>query len=624
MTFSYNLINSRKQFIDPNGNPLAGGLVHYYTPGTTTPVTTFSDQTGLVVNANPVVLDSAGSASVYGAVGSVYREYITDALGNLISDGVTVTPLASTFYPFATISTLRANAVVYATATVAYVSGYYAVSDDGEGLFVRAIADSSSADNGGTIIVDAAGQRWYRQTQGEAYSVKWFGCKGDGSTDDTTNAQKCITFAEAIGGMIYFPAGKYVISGAGLKIDKSAMSLLTDITRVSVKGAGVGNTVLSYTGTGACFSYLGSTLGSGAGASGFFTMSDMQIIGSSTSNGSVGLSVTLAAYWSLRDVYVLQFQFGINLIDTLSWLAERCTVLYCDQGIFGSIGSFSSPNAITMIGCTVGQNNTYGIQLQGVEAFTYNGGSIESNGLTAFGNAGYGVQLYQPGLNGAVAGNFIGVHFENNSDIADIYVNTSPTTAQVSVLNAIGCTFARTSATKYVNNNIQVNSNTGNGPIKVTVIGCGFRGFNGYSPSSLRPYILIQPGGGQTALTELGNVFADAVEKPTAGAYLGQTVSQRAMASAWVNFGWSGSAIAISDSLNVVSVTRTSAGIYVVNFAGAMQNAAYITSVTTLSAGFQWVSAVGVNSVTIHTTDTSSVVDDPANVYVCCIGGNTF
>lgn len=620
MAYASNLPNARKQFFDANGNPLAGGLAHFYTPGTTVAVTTYSDQTGLVPNPNPVVLDAAGSAAVYG--NGIIREYVTDSLGNLISDGVTTAVTAVN--TFTNMAALRANTTTYAATTTVAVNGYYTISDDGEGYFIFASTDTTSSDNGGTTVVDAIGQRWYRQTNGVAWSVKWFGAKGDGSTDDTARLQVACTAINAVGGTLYFPAGKYLITGSGIKIDKSAMSLLTDITRVNIKGAGMGNTVLSYTGTGACFTYLGSTSGSGAGASGFFTMSDMQIIGSSTSNGSVGISVTLAAYWALRDVFVLQFQLGINLIDTLSWLAERVTVLYCDQGVYGAIGSFSSPNAITFLSCCIGQTNTFGLQFQGVEALTYTGGSIESNGLTASGSNGYGIQLYRPGLNGAVAATFTSVHFENNANIADIYVNTAAVTTQVSVVNAIGCTFARTNNTKYANNNIQVNSSAGNGPVKVMVLGCGFRGFNGYTPSSLRPYILIQPGGGQTALTEIGNVYADAIEGPTASAYLGQTVSQRAMASAWVNFGWSGSAIAISDSMNVVSVTRTSAGIYVVTFAGAMQNAAYMTTISTLGAGFQWASAVGTASVTIHCTDTSSAAVDPANVYVMCMGGNTF
>lgn len=48
---------------DANGAPLAGGLLYSYAGGTTTPLVTYADDAGNV-NANPVVLDSSGSANV--------------------------------------------------------------------------------------------------------------------------------------------------------------------------------------------------------------------------------------------------------------------------------------------------------------------------------------------------------------------------------------------------------------------------------------------------------------------------------------------------------------------------------------------------------------------------------
>jgi hypothetical protein len=48
------------QFFDDSGNPLSGGLLYTYSAGTTTPATTYTDNTGTVANSNPIVLDSAG------------------------------------------------------------------------------------------------------------------------------------------------------------------------------------------------------------------------------------------------------------------------------------------------------------------------------------------------------------------------------------------------------------------------------------------------------------------------------------------------------------------------------------------------------------------------------------
>lgn len=52
------------QFIDANGNPVAGGKLYTYAAGTTTPLATYTTPAGNVPNANPIILDSAGMANV--------------------------------------------------------------------------------------------------------------------------------------------------------------------------------------------------------------------------------------------------------------------------------------------------------------------------------------------------------------------------------------------------------------------------------------------------------------------------------------------------------------------------------------------------------------------------------
>ena len=48
------------QFFDSNGVPLAGGLLYTYSAGTTTPVVTYTTNSGNVANSNPIVLDASG------------------------------------------------------------------------------------------------------------------------------------------------------------------------------------------------------------------------------------------------------------------------------------------------------------------------------------------------------------------------------------------------------------------------------------------------------------------------------------------------------------------------------------------------------------------------------------
>jgi hypothetical protein len=71
------------QFIDANGAPLAGGKLYTYAAGTTTPLATYTTYTGTVPNANPVILDSAGRASVWLGAGS-YKFLLKDSTDVLV------------------------------------------------------------------------------------------------------------------------------------------------------------------------------------------------------------------------------------------------------------------------------------------------------------------------------------------------------------------------------------------------------------------------------------------------------------------------------------------------------------------------------------------------------------
>ena len=81
------LLPARTTFTDANGFPLAGGKVYFYIPNTSTFKNTWQDAGEINLNTNPVILDGAGSALIYG-IGQ-YRQVVYDSLGNLIWDGIT-------------------------------------------------------------------------------------------------------------------------------------------------------------------------------------------------------------------------------------------------------------------------------------------------------------------------------------------------------------------------------------------------------------------------------------------------------------------------------------------------------------------------------------------------------
>lgn len=99
------LPNARQQFIDSNGDPIVGGTVGMYIPGTLDQKITYQDSGGTTPNANPLTLDDLGSAVIWG-FGS-YRQIVKDNLGNLIWDAITSIEngqLTPGVYPNATVT----------------------------------------------------------------------------------------------------------------------------------------------------------------------------------------------------------------------------------------------------------------------------------------------------------------------------------------------------------------------------------------------------------------------------------------------------------------------------------------------------------------------------------------
>lgn len=76
-------VNPKQYFKDSTGAPLAGGFIYTYESGTSTPLATYSDING-TENANPIVLDSAGAATIYVNESIAYKVVIKDSSGNTL------------------------------------------------------------------------------------------------------------------------------------------------------------------------------------------------------------------------------------------------------------------------------------------------------------------------------------------------------------------------------------------------------------------------------------------------------------------------------------------------------------------------------------------------------------
>jgi len=79
-------------FSDNDGNPLSGGKIETYLAGTTTPQTTYTDASGTVANANPVVCDSSGRCVIFLDNSVSYKYVVKDSLGSTIRTIDNITP----------------------------------------------------------------------------------------------------------------------------------------------------------------------------------------------------------------------------------------------------------------------------------------------------------------------------------------------------------------------------------------------------------------------------------------------------------------------------------------------------------------------------------------------------
>ena len=148
-----------KAFVTGTSDPLAGGKLYTYLPGTTTPTNTYTTSAGTVANANPVVLDANGEADVWftgtiklvltdsdnvtvwtkdnvGAVGS-YGSLTGDSTGNIsgfdnatFTGRVTTATLTVTGTPTFTDNTINGADLIDNTVTkgkLNYTPGGYAL-----------------------------------------------------------------------------------------------------------------------------------------------------------------------------------------------------------------------------------------------------------------------------------------------------------------------------------------------------------------------------------------------------------------------------------------------------------------------------------------------------------------
>ncbi len=202
-------IKPENRITDSADNPVASGQLHVFLAGTTTLATIYSDEGLTNAIANPIIADAEGFIAPFFVKNEKlkFRKTLADGtttIGNEV-DNVDYTVATST-----------SSEVDYAALRLHSGSGPVFLTKSGiSGLFVADAADTTSADNGATIIVTTGGTRYKRSINGD-YMLSWW---EPNAVDARTELQAAIDLAATDGKFLDFQGLTPKVTTTQTKID---------------------------------------------------------------------------------------------------------------------------------------------------------------------------------------------------------------------------------------------------------------------------------------------------------------------------------------------------------------------------------------------------------------------
>jgi polygalacturonase len=173
-------------------------------------------------------------------------------------------------------------------------------------------------------------------TTNGSINVKDYGAKGDGTTDDTAAIQAADN-AIATGGVLYFPAGRYVVAAT---INKSPYTVWQGVGN-NPYTTSITGTNIRYTGEGVCIRIAPATqINNCRGHIEGIRLTYNGTLGTATT--SVGISIDKVIDQIIADCYILSFDVGVDLLaSSAATYIERC---YIGSGRIGVRSTGCSDN----------------------------------------------------------------------------------------------------------------------------------------------------------------------------------------------------------------------------------------------------------------------------------------
>lgn len=272
-----------------------------------------------------------------------------------------------------TVAQLRANAVArYRSAITTNLGG---------GTWWMDINDASSADNTGTVIVDAGGRRWKRIYSGGMYAT-WFNVIPDGATDNRGTLQTVIN-AMSTGDVLILPKGTIGISGpVDLKLGISIIGQGSVSSKISkTNGTSVPN-LLSYVNSTISVTSLDSAI----------IIKNLTLDGNRANNTTIDTAVIFRNLSANGDMGLIME--GVNVINTSgpgAYTTGRIGITNFTKVEFldNKIGLYTFGADAVYDAVNVGRSDTIGMYIRGTNnRFT----NCKTWGVLPASN-GYGVVL---------------------------------------------------------------------------------------------------------------------------------------------------------------------------------------------------------------------------------------
>ncbi len=340
--------------VDATGTAAASCLARFYEPGTTTPISVYSDAAASSTITQPLTLDAAGRGEAYTLV----------ACRIIVKDAADSTTIFDSDYA----SNIRDRQVLITHPNVNGGSEttlydlLSSVTDPSVAMYLEGSAATSRSVHG-----------WLRES---AIKITDYAATGNGSADDQPEIQAAIDRAAAADRTNSAKAKTVVVEVPEGTWDMAAaltMTVASGNTPITLRGQGSKKSILSLTSTTANGITLNWSVGS---TDARVIIEDLKILAESNSSGT-GISITTANNCLLRNVEVAGFRTGFDTSGATGCILENCTVSSTD-GNAAAVG-INPGNDTVIENCVLTGTSTNG---------------------TAIAGSGTGIQVINPRISG--------------------------------------------------------------------------------------------------------------------------------------------------------------------------------------------------------------------------------